>query len=1266
MKSHSQLNHLLQADGTSQQQRLLPWLQPDSILLDERRLQELLAYTYELAAVIQYYTIEGATKDGGGNPLDWRAFFDAFHDGSTPDKVVWAEERIQAELAKRTDIEPHFALFLCFLELFKVAQIDLNTLTQRHLDHYYQDILHLDTKTAEADHVHLVLELAKNFRQHRVEKGVAIDADKDAAGNALTYRTTDEIIINPAQVAELKSVYVDQAHYAEEIVNGQTAVPEPFYARIYAAPQANSADGQGAELEEEEPKWYAFGTQQIDEEFVFNPAPKSPYHQKNELELLEAAKIANNMVPATIGFAIASPQLLLREGDRKITLTVKLRYKEAKPILKNDPSPTERAAFNLDLANYTAGLSKVNRTLKHFIGDSKNTTTAIPNDPHFDVFLSGEEEWLNNFSNIQIRYLDPTDSSHGHTIAEDQVILCLSIDLLPDAPAIVPYNDEVLLEGYQTEWPMLKVLLKETSDSYDALSQLVFEEVEIEVDVKGVKDLIVQNDTSLLDASSAFMPFGPQPKIGGHLYVGNQEVFQKKLTNLGIQLTWEDIPSDFQTHYNEYPGDIDFDSFKCSFELLYDKDWLKPLDGTTTLADQNLFIEDQNNVTSPSKKVTIPFKDSLNKGTGIEYSRRPDTKTFSSPLNTNTLRGFGRLTLEYPFDAGDQVYYVGGLDPTTPLISTSGDPNDNTEVGKLPSSYISSSDFNIPVDALNATLNAFGHKQFPNLYTQQAIKHADAIQKGNTPPNLPNAPYTPVLQSISLDYTSTETISLADLDNNPEQLFSITPFGHVQRTTANAAEAFLLPQFDGQGNFYVGVENFTSKQLLSILFQIAEGSAAVDSIATTDDILKPEDVQWSYLAGDRWVDFPSINIVKDSTLGLQRSGIITFSVPSAATDAHTYMPSGKHWLKATIASDIERANQFIAVHTQAVEAELALPEDADTQIALEDHLTNGLPAEQVKGLIVKDALVKKITQPYRSFDGRAAEASAHFYTRASERLRHKHRAWTCWDYEHLVLERFPSAYKVKCVNFLDFKDIQNAVLTARKNVTASNEICIPPPVEDAPGHVTVVVVSNIRNQNVVNPLEPKTSLNKLYEIEQYLATIKSRQVNIRAVNPTYERIQIVLDVAFKVGFDPGFYEGQLNTELKQFLSPWAFEEGEDIVFSNSIYKSDILSFIEGRTYVDHVLKLQLIHYFDEKLILLGGIGYMRISDNFVVEDVSDSGQESKDVDKVEAIWPTSILVSHTDHTIRHIEDIDAEDCDGFDALGICTMAIGKTFILEDS
>src|SRR5690606_24770128 len=56
-----------------------------------------------------------------------------------------------------------------------------------------------------------------------------------------------------------------------------------------------------------------------------------------------------------------------------------------------------------------------------------------------------------------------------------------------------------------------------------------------------------------------------------------------------------------------------------------------------------------------------------------------------------------------------------------------------------------------------------------------------------------------------------------------------------------------------------------------------------------------------------------------------------------------------------------------------------------------------------------------------------------------------------------------------------------------------------------------------------------------------------------------------------------FYLQLLNTEIEQFLCPWAFNNQQEISFGGKIYKSAILNFVEERPYVDFVTCFKMNH-----------------------------------------------------------------------------------------
>jgi hypothetical protein len=218
------------------------------------------------------------------------------------------------------------------------------------------------------------------------------------------------------------------------------------------------------------------------------------------------------------------------------------------------------------------------------------------------------------------------------------------------------------------------------------------------------------------------------------------------------------------------------------------------------------------------------------------------------------------------------------------------------------------------------------------------------------------------------------------------------------------------------------------------------------------------------------------------------------------------------------------------------------------------------------------------------------EADESFYTRVSERLRHKDRSITIWDYETMVLERFPSVFRAKCLN----------------HTSATSQI--------APGNVYLVVVSNLVNKNAVDPLKPRISVNTLEEIHTFLKRKITPFVNLIVENPSYEEIRVEFKVSFAEGItDTGFYEKQLNEDILRFLTPWAYEAGADISFEGRLHSSVILDYVEELSYVDYLTDFRMYHIADPS-----------------------KPEEAVEVDEAIASTPMSILVSAKEHTITPI------------------------------
>ncbi len=191
-------------DGVSQDKRLLPALKPDFVAVDERTSEDLLRFAQQLASELRYYD-ENNQANG-----DWTSFFA----GDVKSMIAFLQqpERFAKYDAAGQLVQPHRVLFLTFLRLLRHPQQQFRELTQRHLDYLYKRVLRLTEKAEIADRVHVIFELTQGVTDHRLPQGTLLNAGQDSKGVDLHYATDDEIIVNRAQVAAIKTLHVAEQY----------------------------------------------------------------------------------------------------------------------------------------------------------------------------------------------------------------------------------------------------------------------------------------------------------------------------------------------------------------------------------------------------------------------------------------------------------------------------------------------------------------------------------------------------------------------------------------------------------------------------------------------------------------------------------------------------------------------------------------------------------------------------------------------------------------------------------------------------------------------------------------------------------------------------------------------------------------------------------------------------------------------------------------------------------------------------------------------
>ncbi|PAX56956.1 baseplate J/gp47 family protein, partial [Brunnivagina elsteri] len=722
----------------------------------------------------------------------------------------------------------------------------------------------------------------------------------------------------------------------------------------------------------------------------------------------------------------------------------------------------------------------------------------------FTVDFSGKKGWITG-------EILPPETSETSLVDN---ILKLVVNLAADQEPIDIYNPELDGAKLPTNQPVGRLQLKDDViinglSVYSYFRNLKLTGLTIRTKEIEVRKLILQNDLAVLDPSKPFQPFGVRPKTKANLYIGSQEVFQKHLTALTIHLElekpnpkWLEIYAAYDSAYDvENPDQFIFNPGKLAVASLGKKIW--------NSANNNFNLFNSADITLTNELANLKL-DAVANTEPVE-AFTPDSQN-----------GFLRLQLtesdflhdEYPTVIARQVLAAA----TNQTISVP-DP--------LPPEQPTTS-----VQKRQAVIGAY-YKNDKSIFKVTSPKY---YVEFTDEPIIPKEPYTPVIQEIYLKYT-------AVAEKKDCQLFHLHPFDGFANWDEKKPD--FLPQFTNEGELLIGLEKLDPPTALPLLFQVVEESA--------DTNLSKTEVEWYYLQNNTWISL-SDRIVSDLTNGLITSGIINLGIPENINKNNTILDPNLYWIKVSVKSRSRAICKIIDVHTQAARVSFTdLGNDPN-------HLATPLPSGTIAKLAVPTAAVKKIEQPYNSFGGKVKEQPNHFYTRISEYLRHKGRAVTIFDYERLVLEKFPEINQVRCIN--------HGQVDTNKQFQ-----------ELVPGAVTLVVIPTLSQHSSFQELEPKVNINLLEKIQEYLLSLSSPWADIQIVNPTYEHIQVEFTVKFKSPYDSnfGYYRRELQQGITNFLTPWTVDPQAEIRFGGVIYRSSVLNFLEQQYYVDYVMDFQLHH-----------------------------------------------------------------------------------------
>lgn len=840
------------------------------------------------------------------------------------------------KLKAKKSTYPDTLLLRAFVDLLKVYQDQLNGISHKHLRFYYKDILKQADLPAVADKVFICAELAKNNAAFNLPAGTLFNAGLDTQKNPISFVNPEAVSLNPATITGAYTL---------------TALPGPnnlssLYLQATPAPGVVQTDPDGKVQ-----TWNTFGSS--------IPSPASL---------------------TQLGIAFASPMLLLREGQRTISLHLQFAGSIDMQLLQN--------------ARY---------------------------------YLSTQKDWLEVTSTVTFPPVTP--------VAANAAIINIAIN--PSQPPIEPFLKNP--DGLSSPWAMIKIEFT----SFPNLPQPpVLTKMQIGVKVSNVKTFQLYNDNGALSTKMPYAIFGPIPLVNSHFIIGNNEIFSKPFDSLFIEMDWSNLPDSFLSYYQQYndyladqqaeqnnvplsrwqrfklwlrrlfghkpppppPNNTPFNNvcFTVDFNLLQNHTW----QNLSMTKQQDFIISATNDITAD------PYQNDA----GCVPPAGQGNLLFStqSTANSNcTLTG--------------SSYFSYNVSSTPILIIDTPDPS----IQNTPLVFTDASASGFMNMVLAAPLYGFGSEIYPNVVSYIALQNALSISKSNdkNPPELiqpAKIPFAPKVVNLIAHYTASQTYDLTlTTGTYPIQSFLYTPFANFMvydntqspsaydngfatsiTSTGKITNGIpLFTSFEYNGALFLQMDNVVAPNTLQLYFQLAPNYGA----SSTARI-----VEYHYLSNTGWKELP---VLSESTNQLTCPGLIKVNIPTDITTQNAVMPGNKYWISIAVKNNPSAFAQTVFLKTNGFAAQRS---GTNFLTAAE---TPQIPALTITKPSVATPQIATLIQPFPSFGGKPAENHAQMHQRVSCRLKTKDRAVSAEDYARLIRQEHPDIYYSKPVYDPSVKNI---------------------------------------------------------------------------------------------------------------------------------------------------------------------------------------------------------------------------------------------------
>lgn len=1181
-------------------------------------------------------------------------------------------------LSGKKDMSPHLALLFSFITIFKKFQTDgLNAFAKRHLDFFYTRVLQLKPAPAVADNAFLVVTIQQQARQYLLEQGVLVKAGKDNNKADILFGLDEPFVANLATITDVKTLFFNNlAHYDEWYTEGVYMAPNALMADGMIKPFTDPSTASFATLGSPASKYIPTGA----ESPIPYPSARLGFILHSPVLLLSegarkvtitlACDYVGNICPDDLPGGLTLDELLIQvnstlgrvfhyfsQDNVAAALTKGLDAKLGKKLVDSFLTQDVADCYGTHpVSLYDHQADDADLALALTTAEIASLAPFFPAQTLFQVQFSGAKGWV---APLTVPTILLTRIGVGTEFG-----LVFTIDLDPTLPAITPYDKKVLGGvDYPTTDPLVMITLDDSlkliytspnkdpdcclepvapSDILEVSAYHFFKhfrikeavtgfETSITTDVCGMKNVIVQNDQSLMDVNAPIYPFGTRPSIvdfslvqptpplpmgaipnlvGPNFYIGSAEIFCKAWTKVWVGVNWKDLPLSFNDYYVGYfytttKHGLDKSAFWVNLAVLRDGVWTK--ENNTGFSTNTLVIP--SGITDNDRPLFDVEPDgspcAINGDYAYSFYVLPNdfgitTKFTPFPVltkyNADTRNGFLRFTLEnqdflhkdYPFVLARQMLAFG----------------------KLPDNTIDSAvyyDSSIPgyfvLDSEGVAQQLQDLIDLANDVEQEAKDVRDSAATG-VPGDIPDPPAQSIRDAMEDDtdplnptglYPDTQTLS------TQLQLTSTSmPGSHVKKEAVIPKEPW-TPIIQNM------VVNYSAT-------------------ATSADMglihLYPFDGTFEKMDIEAGVGLLPL-FCAEGLLFLGLQGLapgenlnILFQLAEATADTED-APDAVNWeyLVNNQWKPLAPNSQVLKDGTQALTrsgiVELAIPKDigSDNTVMPKDKywLRASVPSH-VAGVSETIALyTQAVEATFTIQPGDPATATA-----ASDlgRLATPLKAGSLTklnvadanvtkidqpspSFGGKAPESSGNAFFMRISELLRHKgrgiqkwDYERLVLAnfpqvlRAKCINHSYFLNAHQYLYDfpmAPGNVLVAVIPDISQLPASDSLQPRVPQSMLEDIRDWLRGIISPFIQLFVANPRYEPVDFCLQLVLVKGSDTSFYQEQVKKDLRKYLAPWLTGDMDRFAFGQPLYRSDVIRFLEGLAYVDYLLDLVMVH-----------------------------------------------------------------------------------------